>query len=196
MWEVGPDTLAREVALECAGSGKSRALKAWMKEHWNDATLALAAALGTRFESSAVRERSSLGQSLWLMGALPIRWTRATAARAERVNVGRVAAQVQYISRASSAPGSLDESAWNTGVRALAGKSNVNGFVELTRNLDKVVEPGERTAWASGIELMVAESIWISVGVGERYSELLDARRDFVFLNLHWGIAREARLTR
>ncbi len=43
---------------------------------------------------------------------------------------------------------------------------------------------------------MIAQSIWLSAGVGARYSELLDADRDFVFLNLKWGIAREARLGR
>jgi hypothetical protein len=97
---------------------------------------------------------------------------------------------------ATGTTGSIGKSEWEAGVRALAGKSNVNGFVEITRNLKRVVAPGERTQWALGVELMVAESIWISAGVGERYSELLDARRDFVFLNLKWGRAREARLSR
>jgi len=197
MWEVGPNTVDREIALECAGSGKSRALKAWMKDHWNDATVAFAAAAGTRFEKSAVRDRSSLGQSLWLMGAVPIRWTRTGGNRAERVNAGQVAVQIHYIPSIASEPtGSLNESAWYGGARALAGKSNVNGFIELTRKLNNVVAAGERSAWASGLELMVADSFWISAGVGERYSEALDARRDFVFLNLKWGIAREAQLTR
>jgi hypothetical protein len=43
---------------------------------------------------------------------------------------------------------------------------------------------------------MFAESFWLSAGVGERYAELLDNDKDFVFLNLKWGIARESRLSR
>ena len=197
LWKLTPNTLDREVALECAGSGKSRALRAWMKDHWNDATIAVAAAFGTRFDKSAVRDRSSLGQSLWVMGALPIRWNRTNANRPERVNVGQIAGQLHYMPTVPTEPtGSIDESRWEAGIRALAGKSNANGFAEITRRLKKVAAPGERFQWASGIELMVADRTWISAGVGERYSELLDARRDFVFLNLKWGRAREARLSR
>jgi hypothetical protein len=43
---------------------------------------------------------------------------------------------------------------------------------------------------------MVAQSLWLSAGVGERYAELLDRNRDFTFLNVKWAIAREPRLGR
>ena len=195
MWKSGPNTLDREVALECGGRGKSRALKAWMKDHWNDVTLAFSAATGTRFDKSAIRDRASLGHSLWLLGAVPIRWTKTKGESAERMNLGQIAAQIRYIATPGGVAG-IDESAWEGGIRALAGKSTVNGFIELTRDLRRSPTTDKKSAWATGIEFMVAESTWLSAGVGERYSALLDSDKDFVFLNLKWGIAREARLSR
>lgn len=197
MWNVGPNTIDREIALECAGTAKARAIRAWMKDHWNDVTLAFSAATGTRFDRSAVRRRASLGQSLWLLGAAPIGWTRSNDGRAERVNVGQIAAQLHWMSDAPGTVAAADvESAWDGGIRALAGKSTVHGFIELTRNFEKSAAGETPRSWATGIELMIAQGLWLSAGVGERYSELLDSDRDFVFLNLKWGIAREARLGR
>ena len=199
MWKVAPNTVDREIALECAGTGKSRAIRAWMKDHWNDVTLAISAATGTRFDKSAIRDRASLGQSLWLLGAVPIRWTKSNNGRAERVNLGQIAAQLHWMSASggvTALPGETDESAWDGGIRALAGKSTVNAFIELTRNLKTSAPDENRSSWATGVEFMIAQSIWLSAGVGARYSERLDADRDFVFLNLKWGIAREARLGR
>lgn len=195
MWKPGGITLDREVALECGARGKSRALKAWMNDHWNDATLAISAASGTRFDRSAVRRRASLGSSLWLVGAVPIRWTRGSGATAERTNLGQLAAQLHYMSTPGGVAG-LDDSSWEGGFRAMAGRASVNGFAELTRNLEKSAARDDRTSWASGVEFMVADGLWLSAGVGERYASLLDDNRDFVFLNLKWGIAREARLGR
>ena len=195
MWPVRPNTLDREVALECGARGKSRTLRAWMKDHWNDATLAISAAAGTRFDKSAVRDRSSLGRSLWLLGAVPIRRTTLEDDRRQRVNIGQVAAQLHYTATPGETAG-LDDSFWEGGIRAMAGRSNVNAFAELTHNLKKGEAREGKRAWATGVEYMIAESFWLSAGVGERYSELLDDDRDFVFLNLKWGIAREARLGR
>lgn len=195
MWTVRPNTLDRELALECGARGKSRTLKAWMKDHWNDATLAVSAAAGTRFDKSAVGDRSSLGRSLWLLGAVPIRRTRLTDDGRERVNIGQLAAQLHYVTTPGGTAG-IDDSFWEGGIRAMAGRSNVNAFAEATHNLKKSAAREDRRSWAAGIEYMIAESLWLSAGVGERYSQLLDDDRDFVFLNLKWGIAREARLGR
>jgi len=195
MWPVRPNTLDREVALECGARGKSRVFRAWMKDHWNDATLAISAAAGTRFDKSAVSRRASLGSSLWLLGAVPLRRTRLRNDERERVNLGQIAAQLHYIATPGGT-GGINDSYWDGGVRAMAGRSNVNAFAELTRNLKRSAARGDRRSWAAGVEYMIAESLWLSAGTGERYSELLDDDRDFVFLNLKWGIAREARLGR
>jgi hypothetical protein len=195
MWKAGPEIVDREIALECGALGKTRALKAWMNDHWNDATLALSAATGTRFDRSAVSRRASLGQSLWLVGAIPIRVTRATTKGPERTNFGQLAAQLHYMTTPGGV-GGIDDSSWEGGVRAMAGKSTINGFAEVSRNLGKSDAREDRSAWAAGIEWMVAQSLWLSAGVGERYAELLDGNRDFTFLNLKWAIAREPRLGR
>lgn len=195
IWKPRPNTLDREVALECGARGKSREIKAWMKDHWNDATLAISAATGSRLDKSAPTRRTSLGTSLWLHGALPIRWTRLKDDAPERVNLGQIAAQLHRM-HTPGIVGGIDDSSWDGGIRALAGRSNVNGFAELTRNLKKSEAREDRSSWAAGVEYMIAESLWLSAGVGERYSDLLDRNRDFVFLNLKWGIAREGRLGR
>jgi len=218
IWKAGPNTVDRETAIECGTRGRSRVVKAWMNNHWNDATLALSAATGTRFDRSAVRRRASLGtslwlatgtrfdrsavrrraslgSSLWLVGAIPIRLTRTGADVARRTNLGQIAAQLHYVSIPGGIAG-IDDSSWEGGIRAMAGKATVNGFVERTRNLKKSEAREDRSSWAAGVEFMVAESAWISAGVGERYASLLDANRDFVFLNLKWGLGREARLGR
>ena len=195
MWKIGPEIVDRQVALECGALGKTRALKAWMNDHWNDATLAISVATGTRFDRAAISRRASLGRSLWIVGALPIRWSRATTKSAERTNLGQLAAQLQYITTPGGV-GGIDDSAWEGGVRAMAGRSTINGFAELSRNLGKSDAREGRGSWATGIEWMVAQSLWLSAGVGERYAELLDSNRDFTFLNLQWAIAREPRLGR
>lgn len=193
MWKAGPNTLDRATAIECGTRGKSRAVKAWMNDHWNDPTLALSAATGTRFDRSAISRRASLGSSLWLVGAVPIRWTESDGDDARQTNAGQIAAQLHYVSIPGGVAG-IDDSSWEGGIRALAGKATVNGFAEMTRNLKKSEARKDRRSWAAGVEFMVAESLWLSAGVGERYASLLDANRDFVFLNLKWGLAREARL--
>jgi hypothetical protein len=195
MWKAGPEIVDRQVALECGELGKNRALKAWMKDHWNDATLAISAATGTRFDRAAISRRASLGSSLWLVGALPIRWTSETPKGPERMNLGQVAAQLQYVTTPGGV-GGMDDSHWEGGLRAMAGRSTINGFAELSRNLGKSDAREERSSWAAGIEWMVAQSFWLSAGIGERYAELLDSNRDFTFLNLKWAIAREPRLGR
>jgi hypothetical protein len=195
MWTAGPEIVDREVALECGELGKIRALKAWMNDHWNDATLAISAATGTRFERAAVSRRASLGRSVWLVGAVPIRWTRATTKGSERTNLGQIAAQLHHVTIPGGA-GGIDDSSWEGGVRAMAGRSTINGFIELSRNLAKSDARASRSAWAGGIEWMVAQSVWLSAGVGERYAELLDRNRDFTFLNLKWAIARAPQLGR
>jgi hypothetical protein len=78
----------------------------------------------------------------------------------------------------------------------MAGRSTINGFAELSRNLGRSDAREDRSSWAAGVEWMVAQTLWLSAGVGERYAALLDSTRDFTFLNLKWAIAREPQLGR
>jgi hypothetical protein len=41
---------------------------------------------------------------------------------------------------------------------------------------------------------MAAESIWLSVGIGDRFSEVTSSDKTFVFMHLKWGLARDSEL--
>jgi hypothetical protein len=189
-WAPGANTLSSAVAVDCANRGKARTLKRWMDRHWNDASLALSFAAGSRFEQSSLRHAHSLGTGLWMLGGLPIR-RHGSGPEASVTNIGQLAAQLHY----ATAPRSpiSEKSSWDWGLRAVAGSARANAFAELTRGFEKSAERVER-AWSTGVEYMAAESVWLSVGVGDRFSEVSSKSRSFVFMNLKWGLARESEL--
>jgi hypothetical protein len=191
-WKPAPNALNTAVAVDCANRKKAPLLKRWMDQHWNDATLALSFAAGTRFGQSSIRRTRSLGTGLWMLGGLPIRHTSGSGSSAKIVNIGQVAAQVHYAG-ASRAVTVAEGSVWDWGLRALAGSSRANAFAELTGALKKG-QSGSARAWSTGVEYMAAESIWLSVGIGDRFSEATRADKTIVFLNLKWALAREPAL--
>jgi hypothetical protein len=192
VWRPGANTIDANAALDCANRGKARVLRRWMEQHWNDATLALSLAAGTRFGQAAIRRTHSLGGGLWMLGGLPIRRTRGHGADASITNVGEVAAQLHYAGAPRSAP-IAPRNSWDWGVRAMAGSARSNAFAELTRGLRKGQKRSAR-AWSTGLEYMAAESIWLSVGIGGRFSEVSKNDKTFVFMHLKWGLARESEL--
>ena len=189
-WTPSANTLNGAVAADCANRGKTRTLKRWMDRHWNDASLAVSFAAGSRFEQSSLRRTHSLGTGLWMLGGVPIR-RKGSGPDASVTNVGQLAAQLHYATVARSVIS--EKSSWDWGLRAVAGSARSNAFAELTRGLKKSARRVER-AWSTGVEYMAAESIWLSVGVGNRFSEVRADSRSFVFMNLKWGLAREAEL--
>ncbi|HEY1952668.1 MAG TPA: hypothetical protein VGG76_07665 [Gemmatimonadaceae bacterium] len=179
-----------EVALDCGNRGKARALRRWMDAHWNDATLALSLAAGTRFARSTLGHSHSLGGGAWVVGGLPIRF-RAGGPDAKVHNIGQLSAQLHYASAARSSGSATHSTDW--GVRVAAGSARSNAFGELTRGLTTAGGKKAR-AWSTGVEYMAAESVWLSVGVGDRFSELTGSGRTFVFTNLKWGLSRDPQL--
>jgi hypothetical protein len=192
-WKPHPNTLNSAMAVDCANRGKSQILKAWMENHWNDATLALSAAGGTRFRQSSVRRARPLGAGFWLLAGLPIRWSKGQEPERDVLNLGQIAAQLHYATAPRSAAGGSPHS-WDWGLRAMAGQARYNGFAELTRSLKKGQNQPEARAWSTGVEYMAAESIWLSVGIGDRFSQVTSDSRTFVFMNLKWGLARNSQL--
>ncbi|HST08425.1 MAG TPA: hypothetical protein VLJ83_09635, partial [Gemmatimonadaceae bacterium] len=190
-WKPSANTLNGAVAVDCANRGKARTLKRWMDRHWNDASLAVSFAAGNRFQQSSLRRSHSLGTGLWMLGGVPIRRGKGSGPEASITNIGQLAGQLHYATRPRSALG--EKSSWDWGVRAVAGSARANAFAELTRGLKKSAQRVER-AWSTGVEYMAAESIWLSVGVGDRFSEVSSDSRSFVFMNLKWGLAREQEL--
>ncbi len=192
-WRVSHNVLNREVAVDCATRAKARIVKAWMDRHWNDATFAFSAAAGARFGQSSVRRMRSLGSGVWLFGGLPIRWTKRNQARGEVSNLGQIAAQLHYATLPRTTP-TTQRNAWDWGLRAVGGTARYNVFGEVTRSLKKGQSQPDARAWSTGVEYMAAESIWLSVGIGDRFSQVTSNAKTFVFMNLKWGLARESHL--
>jgi hypothetical protein len=164
-----------------------------MERHWNDATLAVSLATGTRFGQSSIRSAHSLGSGVWLLAGVPIRWTKGNQAKPEVSNFGQIAAQLHYAALPRSTP-STERHGWDWGLRAIAGAARYNAFGELTRSLKKSQGRPDARAWSTGVEYMAAESIWLSVGIGDRFSQVTSNAKTFVFMNLKWGLARESHL--
>ena len=189
-WAPGPNALNGVVAADCANRRTAPLLKRWMDRHWNDATLALSFAAGMRFAQSSIRRTRSLGTGLWMLGGLPIRRTSGNGPASRITNIGQIAGQIHYATAGASNVG--ERSAWDWGLRAMAGSARSNAFAELTRAVKK--RSRSARGWSTGIEYMAAESIWLSVGVGDRFSEVTRNDKTFVFVNLKWGVARESEL--
>jgi len=192
-WKTNPNALNSALAIDCATRGKAQIVRAWMERHWNDATLALSAATGTRFGQSSVRRTRSLGGGVWLLAGLPIRWTKGNQAKPVVSNLGQIAAQLHYATLPRTAP-ATERNAWDWGLRAIAGAARYNVFGELTRSLKKGQGQPDARAWSTGVEYMAAESIWLSVGIGDRFSQVTSNAKTFVFMNLKWALARESHL--
>src|SRR5215210_93684 len=192
-WQTNPDVVNSELAIDCATRAKARIVHAWMGRHWNDATLAISAAAGTRFGQSAIRRTHSLGNGLWLLAGLPIRRTKGSETKREVSNLGQLAAQLHYSTLPQITP-ATQRHAWDWGLRATLGAARYNAFGEVTHSLKKGAGQPDPRAWSTGVEYMAVESIWLSVGIGDRFSQLTSSAKTFVFMNLKWGLAREARL--
>lgn len=192
-WKVNRNVVDRALAIDCATRAKAQIVKAWMDRHWNDATLAISAATGTRFGQSSVRRTRSLGTGIWLVGGLPIRWAKGNQASREASNLGQIAAQLHYATLPRATP-ATQRHAWDWGLRAMAGAARYNAFGELTRTLKRRQGQPDARAWSTGVEYMAAESIWLSVGIGDRFSQVTNSAKTFVFMNLKWGLARESHL--
>ena len=192
-WEPHPNVVNRALAVDCATRAKAQIVKAWMERHWNDPTFALSAATGTRFGQSSVRRTRSLGSGVWLLAGLPIRWTKGNQANPVVSNLGQIAAQLHYAKLPRTIP-ATERNAWDWGLRAMAGAARYNVFGELTRSLKKGQSQPDARAWSTGVEYMAAESIWLSVGIGDRFSQVTSNAKTFVFMNLKWALARESHL--
>lgn len=182
------------LVLQCANAARTEIVRAWMDEHWNDASLALAGAYGRRFVGSALGENEALGWSGWAVGTLPLRLPRGGTRRPR--NLGQLAGQVRYEARESFAATVPRRDDWSYGVRGVLGERDYNAFAETWRLLGSTAgEPAaRRAAWSAGVEFMAAARLWLSVGVGERYAEQSRADRTVVLFNLKWGISDGPRL--
>jgi hypothetical protein len=170
--QPGPDGVAR--SEQCARELTERVRKAWLEDegHWNDASFAVAGALGWRFVESRADESDWLGWGVWATGSLPLDWKRRP--------LGQVLGQLRYDT------GRKGEDGLWYGARAYAGTGTMNVFGEIGRGEDE-------TDWAGGIEFRVLGSMWLSTGLGTQATPAGDDRTVAVIANLRVDLREQPR---
>lgn len=138
--------------------------KEWLAENWNQPALSVALAGGWRLSGSRLDQRSWMGYSTWMTGALPL-----------SVH-GQLVAELRYDHRELAEE---ERNALNYGSRVLFGSSRFNLFAELSgRSLlgtdDR--EDDFTGQWAAGVEFQAAEGFWLTAGLGEDISLPENAR--------------------
>ena len=170
--QPGPEGLA--ASEQCARELTERVRKEWLEEegHWNDASFAVAGALGWRFVESRADRTDWLGYGAWAVGSLPLDWKRRP--------VGQLLGQLRY-----DAGGEEEDGLWY-GARAYAGTGTLNVFGEIGRG-------EEDTDWAGGIEFRVFGSMWLSTGLGTQATRASDERTVAVIANLRVDLRDQPR---
>jgi len=175
------------VTMACLKERSKKDREDWLKEHWNDLRLSLAAASGWRAPGSVLKSSESTGWSAWVSGALPAgRW-------------GQIVGQARYRTR-SNEPPTIDAppKELSFGVRGFLGTGSVNAFAELTRSskydLPAELDTSGDSAWTAGIEYRIAENTWISASFGNSGKTDTGERRVALIANLRFGLADESRI--
>lgn len=196
MWPARASGVRDAEEQECSALGTGELLRLWMRERWNNALFAIAAARGTRLVNSELGRRESSGYAIWSVAALPVRWTRDAKQRPTVLNVGQLAGQLRYEHRAAKDDVGPRGNDWSAGVRGLMGRAGYNGFAEWTHLVNPARDgsAARRTSWSVGSEFMTSTNLWLLVGFGDRWSEISKHDKTVIFMNLKWALARESRL--
>ena len=91
--------------------------------------------------------------------------------------------------------------AFNAGVRVLAGSPTFTGFVEFAREWRSAKDsPGvlqideDLGGWSAGVELRIVDNTWVSTGFGTQFNALSAPDRTVLFVNLKWGLSSKSRI--
>jgi hypothetical protein len=166
-------TDAAVAQAQACGREQAQALrKQWLSDrgHWNDASLAAAAAGGWRFARSQLSDGVWQGWAGWITGAMPLG------------RGGQVIGQLRY----NAHQGDQDDGLAYGG-RALYGSAEMNGFVEVAGGSRTGGRPS-RADWTGGLEFKAAENLWISTGFGSR-SNAAGGNRGVLVADLRWQLA-------
>jgi hypothetical protein len=112
-----PDDYSREQVLQCLTSVTTRLVKGFARRNWNRTSLAIAAAIGSRFEESDIRKGRGNGAGVWA------NHSRGLGTHGQ----GIFAATINH-HRAETADSTY--TAGSSGVRLLLGSPRLNGFAE------------------------------------------------------------------
>lgn len=154
------------------------------KKHWNAPQAAFGLATGWNLEASRFDQGRHAGLQAWLVGSRPV-----TAH-------GQIIAQATVTDR----PEIADQSRvrlFTYGGRLVGGSATFNLFLEVVGETRRHTTDGsDRTsgAWSGGIELRLAQNLWLSTGFGSRFNTLPGADRVVVTADVRWAISRTARL--
>ena len=176
--EGRPDVEAR---LTCYDRAVDAVRGEWLDDdgHWNDLNVSAALAVGGVFPGSTIDRLRYDRWAGWVTAGLPL---------------GRRTGQVLVHGRFDAARDGLPAlgPTWTLGVRALAGGSRVNGFVEVLRSSTGDAPDPSRGAWSGGVELLTGERLWLSVGFGSTFATLGEDR-GVLRTGLRWNMGDEPR---
>ncbi len=165
--------------VDCARRVTQEWRESWLNDqgHWNEASLAIAAAGGWRLLESRTDSVDAIGWAGWATGALPLG------------KGGQIVAQLRYdLGR----PGDADGLSY--GARAFYGSAGANAFVEVTG--DNRGEDAPRADWTAGIEFRAGDNLWLSTGLGNRRQPGDTEDRTVVIADLRWELSSGPRFTR
>ena len=183
---VMPDTPEEQI-LTCAVNAVQPRRAAWLKDHWNQYAVSVAAATGLRLDESRFTDREFLGWAVWSTAALPFLNRR-----------GQLLAQLRYERRNNLGAADEDTNLFTYGARAFYGSSTVNLFAEVVGiNDSESVVHGEANSgrWSGGVEFRASDTLWLSTGFGSAFADAGMAEQTFLIAGLRWDIASRPRLT-
>lgn len=172
-----PTEAAMAQAEACNREQAQAMRKQWLDDrgHWNDGSLAAAAAGGWRFDQSALKSANWEGWAAWITGALPLG------------RGGQAIGQVRY-----NAHNGEQDNGVAFGGRALYGSAAINAFVEVAGGNRTGGDDG-RADWTGGLEFRAAENLWISTGFGSRSTATGD-NRGVLVADLRWQLSDGPRI--
>jgi hypothetical protein len=175
----GPDGRPDGALLEaCADRAVGDSVARWLDEdgHWNDVALTVASAFGARLSESRIDQVRGRGGAVWATLALPV-----------GARFGQLLVQGRGDVVRGGGRGARDTTAFSGGARLGVGATSVNGFVELVGSWRNLGDERATQQWSSGVELRVAEALWLSTGFGSRYDALTRGNRAVLLANVRWN---------
>ncbi|MFA6166917.1 MAG: hypothetical protein WC700_09890 [Gemmatimonadaceae bacterium] len=179
-WQQADSTLL----LRCVAEVVTR-VKREASETWNRPSVSIAIASGTRLLANQWGRQAPLGFRAWGSGSLPF-----------HRQSGVLLAQLQYDASRDPAGGKRS-SGWTGAVRVLYGNSNYHLFVDLSSSVSgKTSDRLPAREYSAGLEFKASDQLWLSTGLGTRYTSLGDPGKVVLAANLRWRVLSAPQLAR
>ena len=173
-------------ALACMAEASKKAREEWLGEHWNALRVSVAFATGWGSPGSVLEDSTSIGWSAWAAGSVPLS------------SKGQLVGQLQYTNRPHDAvPKDGAPRELKFGGRAFVGSGRINAYLEVTGTKRYEVPAGADPAgnsWSGGLEVRVADLVWIAAGFGSSFGTTGSTPRFSVLANLRFAVSDESRI--